>query len=211
MLLFKNLFNKKTIFNEKMEEAIDAIKQFHWFEKCTVPYTAHHYYDYIQEYSLCKVEKQLNRVLNYNNFVCLRNLYIEASYRQINYLMREYSSPNEGYREAMKTLDAINKRLFNKNNEIDFDYISNSFISKYKMSIPLENIEIQRLVRELLFELYFIDKKKDFPIFFSHIIEIYRQGHIVIGWHGKFGTHDINLIQRPVSAIMPIDGKLIIF
>lgn len=206
-----NLFGKKINFNDKMERAIDQFKHIDWFANCGDLYNQECYYEFLQEDDLLKISKQLGVSTNYKNFVCLRNLFIEGRDREKNYIMRTTSSVNEGRKTMMRVLDAIDRRFFEKKQEINFDCISDKFLSCYQLGVPGNSLEIRRLFRNLLFELYFAEDDENMPLFFSKIIDIYMNGHIIVGWSGKFRTHEIDLAKSSIVSINPFEGKLILF
>lgn len=131
MKLIDNLLRKKTPFNEEMEQAIEKFKRIDWFVNCGQLYQNEEYFYYIQEKNVMKVSKMLDRVTNYKNFVCLRNLFIEASYREENYILKKSSSVKIGKEFVIKILEMINNRFLRKNSEIDFDDISQKMVIEY--------------------------------------------------------------------------------
>ena len=61
------------------------------------------------------------------------------------------------------------------------------------MAFP-DSIELQlcRMVQYLLVEQYFLERFPQFPLFFSRIIDIYKDGHIVLGWK----VEDLHRMKR---------------
>lgn len=41
--------------------------------------------------------------------------------------------------------------------------------------------------------------------------DIYKDGHIVLGWSGRFASHETNLENENGVPILPTDGSLIIW
>ena len=73
------------------------------------------------------------------------------------------------------------------------------------------DLQLCRMVQYLLVEQYFLESFPQFPLFFSRIIDIYKDGHIVLGWNGRFASHETNLENENGTPILPTDGSLIIW
>ena len=73
------------------------------------------------------------------------------------------------------------------------------------------DLQLCRMVQYLLVEQYFLERFPQFPLFFSRIIDIYKDGHIVLGWNGRFASHETNLENENGTPILPTDGSLIIW
>ena len=71
------------------------------------------------------------------------------------------------------------------------------------------DLQLCRMVQYLLVEQYFLERFPQFPLFFSRIIDIYKDGHIVLGWSGRFASHETNLENENGVPILPTDGSLI--
>lgn len=211
MKIVNKLFGIKSSFSNNMEQVIADFKQIDWFVNCGKLYQKEEFYDYFQEEDILKVRKMLDKVTNYKNFVCLRNLFIEASYREENYILRKSSSVEAGRKSVIKILETINKRFLRKKGEIDFEDIAKNIIMEYNLNIQYNRLEIYRFFQNLLLEIYFKDIYSELPLFFSRVFDIYINGHAIIGWQGKFETHGISLMESPINPIEPSCGKLILF
>ena len=73
------------------------------------------------------------------------------------------------------------------------------------------DLQLCRMAQYLLVEQYFFERFPQFPLFFSRIIDIYKDGHIVLGWNGRFASHETNLENENGVPILPTDGSLIIW
>lgn len=202
-------FLSKNIFTEQMEQHIRLFQNINWFSNCLKQLENNSFYfDYIQESNILRVKEKINQDLNYKGNVCLRNFFIEGEFRQENFLMST-TSINQGRKDIIKIINVINKRFLNKKNEINFEKIENNFKSKY--NIESGSLEIYRFFKDLLVETYFLSKYKSFPILFNRLFDIYQGGHVIIGWKGKFASHNIDLDKSPINSIEKTDGKIILF
>ena len=97
-----------------------------------------------------------------------------------------------------------------KANGLDLNSAEKRFLRD--CSFP-DSIDLQlcRMVQYLLVEQYFLERFPQFPLFFSRIIDIYKDGHIVLGWNGRFASHETNLENENGTPILPTDGSLIIW
>jgi len=207
--MFLDFLYKQFVFTEQMEQYIYLFQNINWFSNCLKQLDDDSFYfDYIQENNILKVKEKINQNFNYRGNVCLRNFFIEGEFRQENFLMRA-TSINEGRKEIIKIMDIINKRFLDKTGEIDFKKIENDFKNKY--NIETGSLEIYRFFKDLLIETYFLSKYKSFPILFNRLFNIYYKGHVIIGWKGKFASHNINLDKSPISSIEKVDGKVVLF
>lgn len=211
MNIINKLLGIQSPYNEEMEQAIENFKNIDWFANCGKLYHSEEYYNYIQEEDVMKIDKMLDRVTNYKNFVCLRNLFIEASHREENYILRMSSSVKSGKHYVIKILETINNRFLRKNDEIDFDSISKKIIIECNLNIESVRLELYRFFQNLLLEIYFKNIYVELPLFFNRVFDIYINGHLIIGWQGRFETHDVCIVDRPITPIDPSNGKLIIF
>ena len=207
--MLSNFLYKQSVFTEQMEQYIHLFQNINWFSNCLKQLDDNSFYfDCIQENDILKVKEKINQYFNYKGNVCLRNFFIEGEFRQENFLMRA-TSINEGRKEIIKIIDAVNKRFLDKKKEIDFSKIENEFKNKY--NIENGTLEIYRFFKDLLIETYFSSKYKSFPILFNRLFSIYHGGHVIIGWKGKFVSHNVNLDKSPINSIEKADGKVVLF
>jgi hypothetical protein len=201
MNFLDNLFGKKIIFNNEINKFINCNKKIEWFNNCGKIYQKKIFYNYELE-NKKNVSKKLNYIKNYKEFVILENLFIVADSRINNYL-RENSKKDFNW-TFNKLADVVNKRFMDNSNEINFmkidDYYSKTFNTKNKRTI-------YKIFRSYLFELFFIEYIPNIPIFYKNIYEIYKDGHIIIGWEGK----GIEKELWSKEIIKTTDGKLIIY
>ena len=198
------LFGKKIIFNEKMFDFIELVKQIDWFSNCGALLDKYLCYEYIIIKDKEKAVKQLNSERNYKNFTSLTNLLIEANRRLGHYLDKYYE------KEAQWTwnnlADSINNKFMNNSNELNFIEIDERFSIEF-------NVKNKRWIYQIflatMVELYFIDYIPNIPAFYTKIFEIFKNGHIITGWEGKFASHETTIfLTTPIEAK---DGKLLIF
>jgi hypothetical protein len=192
---FDNLLGGKIEFNKKMNQFIESVKTIDWFSNCGKNYTKNIFYNYYLEGEEKSIKK-LNYIRDYKGFVTLGNLLIQADRRLGSYLTKHHKKEHDW--TWNKLADVINKQFANNFINID-NYFSNKFNTK-------KNNFIYRIFRNTLFELFFVDHIPNLPIFYDNIFEIFIDGHIIIGWEGKFNWNDFN--EKPIE---PIDGKLVIF
>jgi hypothetical protein len=192
---FDNLLGGKIEFNEEMNQLAESVKTIAWFSNCGKNYTKKIFYNYYLEAEEKSIKK-LNYKRDYKGFVTLGNLLIQADRRLGSYLAKHHKKEHD--RTWNKLADVINKQFAN-----DFINIDDRFSSKFKTT---GNNFIYRIFRNTLVELFFADHIPSLPIFYNNIFEIFIDGHIIIGWEGKFNWNDFN--EKPIE---PVDGELIIF
>lgn len=109
-----------------------------------------------------------------------------------------------------RPVGALMKKRASKANGLDLNSAEKRFLRD--CSFP-DSIDLQlcRMVQYLLVEQYFLERFPQFPLFFSRIIDIYKDGHIVLGWNGRFASHETNLENENGTPILPTDGSLIIW
>ena len=109
-----------------------------------------------------------------------------------------------------RPVGALMKKEASKANGLDLNSAEKRFLRD--CSFP-DSIDLQlcRMVQYLLVEQYFLERFPQFPLFFSRIIDIYKDGHIVLGWNGRFASHETNLENENGTPILPTDGSLIIW
>ena len=95
-------------------------------------------------------------------------------------------------------------------NGLDLNSVEKRFLRDYGFPDSID-LQLCRMVQYLLVEQYFLERFPQFPLFFSRIIDIYKDGHIVLGWSGRFASHETNLENENGVPILPTDGSLIIW
>ena len=190
-----NLFGGKIEFNEKMNQFIESVKSIDWFSNCGKNYTKKLFYNYCLETEKKSIKK-LNYLRNYKGFVTLENLNIQADRRLDSYLTKYHKKEHDW--TWNKLIGVINKQFTNNFINIDNDF-SNKFYTK-------KNNYIYRIFRNILCELFFVEHIPNLPIFYNNVFEVFIDGHVIIGWEGKFNWNDFN--EKPID---PTDSKLIIF
>ena len=201
MSILDNLIGKKIVFSDEMNEFIGTTRKIEWFNNCGDTYAKKLFYKYDLE-NKNNVSKKLSCIRNYKEFITLENLFIVADRRIANYI-RENSEKDYNW-TWNKLADNINKRFMNNANEINFIEIDNNYSVRF--NVKNKRI-IYRIFRSILFELFFMKFIPTIPIFYNNIFEIYKDGHIMIGWEGK----EIEKKIWSVETIKTTDGKMIIY
>ena len=201
MGILDNVLGRKIEFSKEMKKIIEDFKGIEFFKNCGKLYNKKLFYDYRVENG-CNIKKQLNRKTNYKEFVILENLFIVASRRLENYLNNNSKKDHEW--TYNKLADTINKRFSKNTSEINFPEIDKNYCNKF---LVRNTRIIYQLFRNILFELYFIEYIPKVPIFYNHIFELYKEGHIIIGWEGKSIEKEI----WSQESIKQSDGKIIIY
>jgi hypothetical protein len=62
------------------------------------------------------------------------------------------------------------------------------------------------LFTDILKEVYYKTLFDNYPTFWIDILDVYLQGHIVIGWLGKFPSHEVQV--KEILPISPSEGIL---
>ena len=204
MGIIDNIFGRKIEFNDKMNELIETVKGINWFSNCGKVYTKDLYFNYKLE-NENNTLKKLNQKRNYKEFVILENLFIAADRRKDLFLYRHH------YKEHQytynKLMDRINKRFMNNINEINFVEIDSNYWNKFNINNRKKYTSIYGIFRITLAELFFDSYISNIPIFYNHIFEIYKDGHIVVGWEGKAIEKEL-WNEEPIKQT---DGKIIIY
>lgn len=206
------LFKKKIVFTEGMNETLCSFDEIPWFSCCGVPYDKPSYYPYLQEKDPKRAEKLLLHTKNYSGTVCLTNLFKEGICRADTFILQ-----TAGWKfyqnEFMPCVEAswrtYEKRAL-KANGLDLNSVEKRFLRDYGFPDSID-LQLCRMVQYLLVEQYFLERFPQFPLFFSRIIDIYKDGHIVLGWSGRFASHETNLENENGVPILPTDGSLIIW
>ena len=206
------LFKKKIVFTEGMNETLCSFDEIPWFSCCGVPYDKPSYYPYLQEKDPKRAEKLLLHTKNYSGTVCLTNLFKEGICRADTFILQ-----TAGWKfyqnEFMPCVEAswrTYKKRVSKANGLDLNSAEKRFLRDCGFPDSID-LQLCRMVQYLLVEQYFLERFPQFPLFFSRIIDIYKDGHIVLGWNGRFASHETNPENENGTPILPTDGSLIIW
>lgn len=206
------LFRKKVVLTEEMNRILKSLDEISWFSCCGLSYDRPSYYPYFQEKDPKRVEKLLMCTKNYSSTVCLSNLFKEGICRADTFILQTAGwkfYQNEFLPCVEASWRAYEKRVA-KAYGLDLSSVERSFLHDCGFHDTIE-LQLCRMLQYLLVEQYFLEKFPQFPVFFNKIIDIYENGHIVIGWKGKFATHEVDLENGNGTPILPIDGSLIIW
>lgn len=195
-----NLFGQKIILTAEMKIMAEKMIGNNWFENCGVSSAFDTQYRIELVHTIDEAEKKLAYKRDVSGFVTLDNLLIEASRRKQLFLSLNHK--NEIENTWNKLTDTIVKAYIS-NNKLDIDKIQQNFNSKFGVQVDLY---LRRIFVETLNELYFKSRIENFPTFFSDIINIYLKGNVVVGWLGKFGSHENQV--KEIFPISPNDGIL---
>ena len=205
------LFKKKIVFTEGMNETLCSFDEIPWFSCCGVSYDKPSYY-YLQEKDPKRAEKLLLHTKNYSGTVCLTNLFKEGICRADTFILQ-----TAGWKfyqnEFMPCVEAswrTYEKRASKANGLDLNSAEKRFLRDCGFPDSID-LQLCRMVQYLLVEQYFLERFPQFPLFFSRIIDIYKDGHIVLGWNGRFASHETNLENENGTPILPTDGSLIIW
>jgi len=195
-----NLFGQKIILTPEIKIMAEKVIENNWFENCGVRSAFDTQYRIELVHTIDEAEKKLAYKRDVSGFVTLDNLLIEAGRRKELFLSLNHRSELEN--TWNKLTDTIVKAYIS-NYKFDFDKIQQNFNSKFGVQVDLY---LRRIFVETLNELYFKSRIENFPIFFSDVIDIYLKGNVVVGWLGKFGSHEIQV--KEIFPISPNDGIL---
>lgn len=192
-----NRFFKKIIFDEDILQSICEISKINWCENVGKSIEQIYcQYDMLQAQTDREALNYLSKETNSKEFVCLENLLIEGLNRSSGYLFdyrrEEYNSEwnkisekADEYVDFQKIIEKEN--LFNKNNSSSV------------------NLYLSRIVYHYIICLYFKKNDPNFPTFVLDIFDIYKKGHIVVGWKGKFPSPASN------NSISKEEGILLVW
>ena len=200
MNLLTSIFGKTITLTKEMEEMADKLIANDWFSNCGKKSSANIKFQIAQENTIDEVEKKLSYKKDIKGFVTLDNLLIEAGRRSELFLSLYHQREKEN--TWNKLTDAIVNRYI-ANNKFDFDSIEHTFSSQYDITV---NLEIRRIFIDVLKEIYFKNKIENYPIFLIDVIDVYLKGNVIIGWLGKFGSHEVQV--KEIFPITPRDGVL---
>lgn len=195
-----SLFGKKIILTPEMENIADQMIENNWFENCGKTITFDSNYKIESVNNIHDATKKLAYKRDVRDFVTLDNLIIEANRRKQLFLSLYHK--NEIEYTWNKLTDAIVKAYIS-NHKFDADTIQRNFNAKFGAQADLK---LRRIFIDTLNEIYFKNNIENFPTFFTDIIDIYLNGQVIVGWIGKFGSHEIQV--RDIDPIAPNDGIL---
>ena len=128
------------------------------------------------------------------------NLFIEGCRRGSLFLSLYHKKENE--HTYNKLSETIHKEYIS-NYKFDFNAIEEKFNMKYDIEI---NLYLRDLFVSTLREVYYMNKLENYPAFFTDVIDVYLSGNVIIGWLGKFGSHNVQV--KDIFPITPEDGVL---
>lgn len=188
---------KKIEFDEIMINCIDEIQSIQWGENVGKPLkNIECKYKILQITNDNDALNYLKYEDNYKDIVCLENLLNEGNNRTTRYLSNYKRREYDG--EWNRVTDKANKI-------IDFKKIENKellFNKRYNSSV---NLYLSRFIYQYLHCLYFKRYDKNIPSFGLDIFDIYRNGHLILGWKGSFPS------PSPAREIMPEEGILLVW
>ncbi len=205
-------FKKKIIVTEEMKQTLQSFDEIPWASCCGIPYKKESYYPYIQETSQASVEKILKHTMNYSDTVCLVNLFKEGVSRADAFILQAagWRFYQNTFLPCVKASWLAYEKRIKKGQGLDLNLVEKNFLNYYGFDNAI-GLHLSRLLQYLLVEQYFRESFPQFPLFFSQIIDIYKAGHIVIGWKGKFNTHEVDINSDNGKPILSTDGRLIIW
>lgn len=134
--------------------------------------------------------------MNYSDTVCLVNLFKEGICRADAFMMQTagWRFYQDTFLPCVKASWLAYEKRVKKGQGLDLNLVEKNFLNYYGFDNAID-LHLSRLLQYLLVEQYFRGSFPQFPLFFSQIIDIYKAGHIVIGWKGKFNTHDVDRVD----------------
>lgn len=183
-----NLF-KKIKFNSDILSFINSeLDNINWFSNIDKPNDLS-----INNFNIKKIEEKVIRILSskkdYKNYVGLHNLLLEAENRSSAYLFNN---------KRKKYNDEWNKLANKINSEIDFNRIKDIEDSFNQLNKTNIDLLLPYVIRGYVRDLYFKENDNTYPSFFKDIIDIYKKGHIIVGWENRFKFKE-NLKTNPIS------------
>lgn len=198
MGFFDSLFGKKIVVTPEMKIMADSLIENDWFINCGLQSDYNTKFKVEIANNISEVEKKLAYKRDVKGFVTLDNLLIEAGRRSQLFLSLHHK--NEMQHTWNKLTDVIVKEYIS-NQKFDFDKIQNNFNSLMGTQTDLY---LRRVFINILKEIYFRDYIEGYPTFLSDVADIYLKGNAIIGWIGKFGSHEVQV--KEISAISINDG-----
>ncbi|TDX87286.1 hypothetical protein B0I22_1474 [Epilithonimonas xixisoli] len=195
-----NLFGKKIILTPEIKLMAEKMIENDWFRNCgkTSDFDTKFKTEFAS--STDEVEKKLAYKRDVKGFVTLDNLFIEAGGRSQMFLSLHHK--NKYGHTWNKFTDVIVKEYIS-NYKFDFDKIQEKFNSKIGVQTDLY---LRGLFIDILKEMYFKSIIEDYPTFFTDVADVYLKGNAIVGWLGKFGSHNVQV--KEVFPISPNDGIL---
>ncbi|TDK21484.1 hypothetical protein E2F46_14690 [Luteimonas aestuarii] len=195
-----NLFGKKIILTPEMEIMAEKMIENDWLRNCgkTSDFETKFKTEFAN--SIDEVEKKLAYKRDVKGFVTLDNLFIEAGRR--NQLFLSLNHKNQYGSAWNKATDVIIKEYIS-NYKFDFNKIQETFNSKIGVQTDLY---LRTIFVETLREMYFRGIVENYPTFFTDVIDVYLKGNVIIGWLGKFGSHNVQV--KEIFPIFPNEGVL---
>lgn len=171
-------FIKRIQFSTEIERAIQELGTFQWCFNLGEPVKKIDCdYNIVNIRDTKKALRLLSRKRDYKGLTTLEHLFNQADNRMSGYLCdnrrREYDTE---YNQVSNKLG----KLFDFKKIED---VNNSFNEKFNTNIRLH---LNLFVYGYIHDLYFGNNDKLCPTFFLDILDIYRKGHIIVGWEGKF-------------------------
>jgi hypothetical protein len=198
------LFSKKIVLNDTIENFIWSYKNINWFNNCGKKYDEKLYFQYVSLEDMKTTSKRLNQTVNSKGFTFLEKLLEEADGRLDWYLYNNHKKENQITQNNLK--DFIKKRFNKKTAEINFNITENKYIDMFSIKENRYNW-FYWIFGGVIMEMYFLEYIPNIPTFYTKIFKILQDGHMIIGWEGKFSSQDLCL-ETPITEK---DGKLIIY
>ncbi|PUV23852.1 hypothetical protein [Sphingobacterium athyrii] len=198
MGFFDNLFGKKIVLTPEMKIMAESLVENEWFRACGQQSIYNTEFKVEIADNIDEVEKKLAYKRDVKDFVTLDNLLIEAGRRSQLFLSLHHK--NEMQHTWNNLTDIIVKEYIS-NQKFNFDLIQNNFNSLLGAQTDLY---LRRVFINTLKEVYFKDFIEDYPTFLSKVTDIYLKGNVIIGWIGKFGSHEVQV--KEISPISINDG-----
>ncbi|RKO68397.1 hypothetical protein D7322_27350 [Sphingobacterium puteale] len=198
MGFFDSLFGKKIVFTPEMKIMAESLIENDWFRNCGQQSDYDTKFNVEIAHGISEVEKKLAYKRDVKGFVTLDNLLIEAGRRSQLFLSLHHK--NEMQYTWNRLTDVIIKEYIS-NQKFDFDKIQNNFNTLLGTQTDLY---LRGVFINILKEIYFNSFIEGYPTFLSEVVDVYLKGNVIVGWIGKFGSHEVQVNE--ISAISVNDG-----
>lgn len=195
-----NLLGSKIILKPDIIAMAEKLITNEWFSHCGAMADFETKFSITLAKDLDEVNKKLTYKRDIKSFVTLDNLLLEAGRRSQLFLSLHYKNQ---YGNTWNKLTDVIFKAYLSNYKFDFNKLEQDFNTRFNLHT---NLYLKKIFTDILKEMYFKDLITDFPTFFTDIAAIYLNGNVVIGWSGKFGSHNIQV--KEIFPISPAEGVL---
>lgn len=203
---------KKFEFKEASSKLTDKLLQMKLFSHCGIPFIENLHFQYKQELAVERAETILNHTSNYSGFTYLENLIKEGTNRADSFVYQKLGR-DLYQKEFLPCVEYCWDEIRKSSSRLTSADIRSSECSFLEAQgfTTRPKLYIHQIFQYTLVEQYFIEKTTQFPLFFSNIIDVYEEGHIILGWKERFIKPRERLECEITTSISRSDGCLIIW